>query len=178
MGDGEVLSSKTLVDLALLGFLSGGAQTASVLVDRIKRAGGDQFSPTADFIRDRLLDLVSRGHAEISGAGDELTATADSRRHIVRLLRLELDPTAVSLRTVCRTLKLCMLDLVDEDTRGDIIETLCRSRDCCPISSSAQNLPACPMMARCLAIEEKRQVQENRFWQDQLLEEGLLDPVH
>ncbi len=178
MSDGEVLNSKTLVDLALLGFLSGGPQTASVLVDRIKRAGGGHFSPTADFIRDRLLGMVSRGHVEISGAGDELTATSDGRRHIVRLLRLELDPTAVALRTVCHTLKLCMLDLVDGETRGDIIETLCRSRDCCPTLSSAHNLPACPMMARCLAIEEKRQVQENRFWQDQLLEEGLLDPVH
>lgn len=126
MDDGEVLNSKTLVDLALLGFLSGGPQTASVLVDRIKRVVGDQLSPTADFIRDRLLGLVSGGHVEISGAGDELTVTSDGRKHIVRLLRLELDPTAVALRTVCSTLKLCLLDLVDGEIRGDIIEALCR----------------------------------------------------
>jgi len=178
MGDDAVLNSKTLVDLALLGFLSNGPQTASVLIDRIKRSGGDQFSPTADFVRDRLVSLIGRGHAEICGAGDELRATPGGQRHIVRLLRLELDPTAAALRTVCRTLKLCMLDLVDEETRSDIILALCRSRDCCPTSSSARDLPTCPMMARCLAIEEKRQVQENRFWQDTLLEEGLLDPVH
>lgn len=178
MGNDEILNSKTLVDLALLGFLSGRPQNASVLIDRIKRAGGDQFSPTGDFVRDRLLSLVGRGHAEISGAGDQLRATPDGQRHIVRLLRLELDPTASALRTVCRTLKLCMLNLVDTETCGDIVEALCRSRDCCPTSSSARDLLACPMMARCLAIEEKRQARENRFWQDTLLEEGLLDPAH
>ena len=178
MSDDEVLNAKTLVDLALLGFLSSGPQSASALIARIKLAGGSTFTPTADFIEDRLLGLIGQGFVDGPCRNQELASTPGSRHQILRLLRLELDPTAVALRTVCRTLKLCMLDLVDEETCGDIIETLCRSRDCCPTSGSARDLPACPLMARCLAIEEKRRSQEKRFWQDTLLEEGLLDPAH
>ncbi len=178
MSDDEVLNSKTLVDLAVLGFLSSGPQPAAALITRIKRAGGKTFTPTADFIEDRLLCLIAQGLVDGPSSNDELSATPGGRGHILRLLRLELDPNAATLRAVCSTLKLCMLQLVDEETRGDLIEALCRSRDCCPTSSSARDLPTCPLMERCLAIEEKRQVQENRFWQEQLLEEGLLDPVH
>ena len=178
MSDNEVLNSKTLVDLALLGFLSSGPQSTSALIARIELAGGGTFTPTADFIEDRLLCLIGQGLIDGPNREHELAATPRGRNQILRLLRLELDPSAAALRTVCSMLKICMLDLVDEETRGDIIETLCRSRDCCPTSSAARDLPGCPMMARCLAIEEKRQVQENRFWQDTLLEEGLLDPVH
>ena len=178
MSDNKVLNSKTLVDLALLGFLSGGAQTASALIAGIKRAGGDHFTPTADFIRDRLIGLAGRGHVEVAGGGDALVATADGRDQILRLLRLELDPTAAVLRTVCTTLKLCLLDLVDGETRGEIISTLCCSRDCCPIPESAAALTNCPLMTRYLTIEQKRQAREKRFWQDTLLEEGLLDPAH
>ena len=178
MSDDEVLNAKTLVDLALLGFLSSGPQSASALIARIKLAGGGTFTPTADFIEDRLLGLIGQGVIDGPGRNQELAATPASRHKILRLLRLELDPTAAALRTVCSMLKICMLDLVDEDTRSDIIETLCRSRDCCPTSGSSPDLPACRLMARCLAIEEKRRTQENRFWQDTLLEEGLLDPAH
>ena len=178
MGDDEVLNSKTLVDLALLGFLSGGPETVSVLIDRIKRAGGDQFSPTADFVRDRLLSLVSRDHVEISGAGDELKATPGGRRQIARLLRLEVDPSAAVLRTVCATLKLCLLDLVDHEIRDEIVRSLCWARDCCPTPISAAELTACPVMTRYLTIEQKRRAEEKRFWQETLLEAGLLDPAH
>ncbi|MEM8950125.1 MAG: hypothetical protein AAGC99_12420 [Pseudomonadota bacterium] len=178
MSDNEVLNSKTLVDLALLGFASDQVQTASVLIARIKRAGGDQFTPTADFIRERLASLVGMGHVEVTGDGDELVATPNGRNQILRLLRLELDPTASALRTVCTTLKLCLLDLVDEETRVEIVSTLCCSRDCCPNQSPDMALPNCPLMTRYLTIEKKRQLQENRFWQDTLLEEGLLDPAH
>ncbi|MEM7043836.1 MAG: hypothetical protein AAF543_13585, partial [Pseudomonadota bacterium] len=114
MSDSEVLNSKTLVDLALLGFLSAGAETSTVLIARIKHAGGDHFTPTADFIRDRLVGLINEGHVEITGRGDELVATPDGQDQIIRLLRQELDPTAAMLRTVCTTLKLCLLELVDE----------------------------------------------------------------
>ena len=178
MSDNEVLNSKTLVDLALLGFLSGNAQTAWLLIARIKQAGGDHFTPTADFIRDRLIGLIGKGYVEITSGSDELVATPDGRDQILRLLRLELDPTATVLRTVCTTLKLCLLDLVDEGTRVEIVSTLCCSRDCCPTQPTDMALPNCPLMTRYLTIEQKRQVQENRFWQDTLLEEGLLDPVH
>lgn len=178
MSEDEVLNSKTLVDLALLGFLSSGPHAASALIARIKRAGGSTFTPTADFIQDRLLCLICQDLVGGPSDDDALSVTSKGRSQILRLLRLELDPSAAALRSVCSTLKLCMLDLVDEETRGDIIETLCRTRDCCPTSGSDRDLTVCPLMARCLAIEEKRRVQENRFWQDMLLEEGLLDPVH
>jgi hypothetical protein len=173
----EALNAKTLVDLALLGFLAGGTQPASVLIARIKQAGGDGFTPTADFIRERLLDLLSRGHVELGHAGDELSATPAGRDQILRLLRLDLDPAASVLRSVCTTLKICLLDQVDDDMRADIVGTLCCSRDCRPAAAAA-SLPACPLMARYLAIEQRRRAEEQRFWQDTLLEEGLLDPVH
>lgn len=178
MSDNEVLNSKTLVDLALLGFVSDQVQTASVLIVRIKEAGGDHLTPTADFVRERMAGLVSKGHVEVGGDGDQLIATPDGRDQILRLLRLELDPTAAVLRTVCTTLKLCLLDLVDEGTRAEIVSTLCCSWDCCPTPLPAAALPTCPLMTRYLTIEQKRQAEENRFWQDTLLEEGLLDPVH
>jgi len=178
MRDNEVLNSKTLVDLALLGFASSQVQTASVLIGRIKRASGDHFTPTADFIRDRIKVLWNKGHVEVAGDGDQLITTPDGRDQILRLLRLELDPTAAALRTVCTTLKLCLLDLVDETTRTEIVSTLCCSRDCCPTPVPAAAIPNCPLMTRYLAIEQKRQAEDKRFWQDRLLEEGLLDPVH
>ena len=178
MSGNEILNSKTLVDLALLGFLSAGSKTSSVLIARIKRAGGDHFTPTADFIRDRLIGLVSKGHVEVARDGEGLIATPGGRDQILRLLRLELDPTAAVLRTVCTTLKLCLLDLVDDQTRAEIVSTLCCSRDCCPTQPSDTALTNCPLMARYLTIEQKRQAQEKRFWQDTLLEEGLVDPAY
>lgn len=213
MSDKEVLNAKTLVDLALIGFVANRAQTGSVLIARIKQAGGDHFTPTADFIRDRLLSLISggqiahrddseepryqsglgdspswerlmqnqRAHASAASSFDDagtLEITAAGRIQVMRLLRLELDPSAAVLRTVCATMKLCLLDLVDAETRGEIICTLWCSRDGCPTSASPQELTACPLMTRYLAIEQKRRAEEKRFWQDTLLEEGLLDPTH
>lgn len=177
MSEDEVLNSKTLVDLALLGFLSSGPQTVSALIIRIKRSGGEAFTPTVDFIEDRLLCLIDQGHVDSCSADGELSATLAGRQQILRLLRLELDPAAAALRTVCNTLKLCLLDLVDDRTRGEIARALCLSRKCCPTSAASSDLPACPLMTRYLAIEDKRRVQEERFWQDTLMEEGFLDPA-
>ena len=178
MSDKEVLNSKTLVDLALLGFLSSGPKTPTALVARVKRAGGRHFAPTADFIRDRLMDLLNKGHIEPVKDGDDLEMTSDGRDQILRLLRLELDPTASMLRTVCTTLKLCLLDLVDDETRSDIVVTLCCSRDCCPNLPQDAAVTNCPLMTRYLAIEQKQRAVEKRFLQDTLMEEGLLDPAH
>lgn len=178
MSDKEVLNSKTLVDLALLGFLSSGPDTPTTLVARIKRAGGSHFAPTADFIRDRLIDLLNKGHVEAANDGDDLVMTSEGRDQILRLLRLELDPTASMLRTVCTTLKLCLLDLVDDETRSDIVATLCCSRDCCPDLPQDAVIKNCPLMTRYLVIEQRQRAIEKRLLQDTLIEEGLLDPAH
>lgn len=173
----SALGSKTLVDLALLGLLSDQRQPLPVLISLVKRAGGDRFTPTAMFIEERLLALITHGSVEVSSTDDQLCVTSAGLAQITRLLRLELDPTAANLRSFCATLKLCLLDLVDSNTRDEIVHMICTSRRCCPAQGDASDLPTCPMMTRYLVIEGKRQAHEEHWFDEINLEEGILDPV-
>jgi hypothetical protein len=167
-----------LVDLALLGLTSDRPRPLATLIASVKRAGGAGFTPTADFIETRARGLLDKGFVGCCPPDDELAATASGRVEIVRLLRLELDPGAVRLRWFCTSLKLCFLELVDAETRREIAGALCDARSCCPEGGSEAATPACPLMIRYLAIEQKRREHEQRWLEDILLEEGILDPTH
>ena len=162
----------------MLGFLCSQAETPTGLIAKIKHFGAEQFTPTADFIQARLIGLIDQGHVTFRDDDESMSITPAGRVQITQLLRLELDPTASLFKTVWTTMKVCLLDLVDGQTRDDIASALYCARDCCPTLASADGLQTCPLLARYLTIEQKRRDDDRRFWQDTLLEEGYLDPMH
>ena len=172
-----LLNSTTLVDLALIGLLTDRARRGAVLIQAVRALGGDRFKPTADFVEDRLIALIGQGFVTVGERGDELCLSPDGPAHLIRLLRLELDPGASVLQAFCVSLKLCFLDLVGPEARGDIAGALCRSRACCPMSRDCCPPDDCPRLRRYLAIEERRLAHERRWLDDMLIEEGIVDAI-
>jgi hypothetical protein len=177
MSSEAALTSTTLVDLALLGLLTDRARRGAVIIQAVRALGGDHFRPTAAFVEDRLVALIGQGFVTAGERDDDLYLSADGPAHLIRLLRLELDPGASVLQAFCMSLKLCLLDLVGPEARGEIAGALCRSRDCCPMSRDCRPPHDCPRMRRYLAIEERRLAHERRWLDDMLIEEGIVDAI-
>lgn len=175
MASTAVMSSDTAVDLALLGLLAERPRSLAELVGCIKLVGGDRFTPTSAFIEGRAAQLIELGCIEPQNGTDRLSATPCGSAHLMRLLRLEVDPRAATLRAFCTTLKFCLLDLVGAECRREVVATLIaagrRRADQLELAQWASC--ACPMMERYLALEQKREAFELRWMQDLVEAEGI-----
>jgi len=175
MASTAVMSSDTAVDLALLGLLAERPRSLAELVGCIKLVGGDRFTPTSAFIEGRVAHLIELDCIEPQDGSDRLSATPCGSAHLMRLLRLEVDPRAATLRAFCTTLKFCLLDLVGAECRREVVSTLIaagrRRADQLELAQWASC--ACPMMERYLAMEQKREALELRWMQDLMEAEGM-----
>jgi hypothetical protein len=124
MASTAVMSSNGAIDLALLGLLAEGPRSRRELVGAIKVVGGDRFTPTSAFIEGRIADLIESGYLEPQPHGDALCATPSGTAHLTRLLRLDIDPAAATLRAFCTTLKLSLLNRVGAACRREVLGSL------------------------------------------------------
>ncbi|MGH6915043.1 MAG: hypothetical protein ACREH3_15230 [Geminicoccales bacterium] len=174
MAVASVISSNTAVDLAVLGLLAERPRSLHQLIDCIKLVGGDRFTPTCAFIEARVASLIDAGCVEPQAGGDRLSATPGGTAHLLRLLRLEIDPGSATLRTFCTTLKFCLLDLVGADCRREVAAALVAAgrRRVDRLELEAWASGACPMTERYLALEQRREALELRWMEEVMPSEG------
>jgi hypothetical protein len=175
MASTSMMSSDTAVDLALLGLLTEGPRSLPELVGCVKVAGGDRFTPTTAFIEGRAAHLIEAGCITPRQGSDRLSATPCGTAHLMRLLRLEIDPGAATLRAFCMTLKFCLLDLVGTECRREVVATMIGAGRCRAdqLETAQWAGCGCPMMERYLALEQKREAPELRWMQDLVAAEGI-----
>jgi hypothetical protein len=173
------MRSNGAVDLALLGLLAEGPCSRRELVGAIKVVGGDRFTPTSAFIEGRIADLIDRGHLECQADDDVLCATPSGTAHLTRLLRLEIDPGAETLRAFCTTLKLSLLNRVGAECRREVLGSLIGAgqRRADQLETARWADRGGSMMGRCLALEQQRAAFELRWMQDVMAAEGMGETI-
>lgn len=108
-----------------------------------------------------------------------MCATPSGTAHRTRLLRQEIDPGAATLRAVCTTLKLSLLNQVDAECRREVLGSLIGAGQ---RRAGQLEMAQCAdrggsMMERCLALEQQRAAIELRRMQDVMAAEGIGETI-
>jgi DNA-binding PadR family transcriptional regulator len=154
------MSPSDIIDLAILGVLSEGPASVTTLTRVVKQLGQPRFAPTSEVVMTRIEQLRARGRiAATPDACDELMLTERGRAAVADLLRGMAPSPAETLGAVCQALRVCLLDMVAPETRGDIVDNMIQAhrveRDravralaCCPYR--------CRLVQRYLARDVER----------------------
>jgi DNA-binding PadR family transcriptional regulator len=154
------MSPTDVIDLAILGVLSEGPASVTTLTRVIKQLGQPRFAPTSEVVMNRIERLCAQGRIEATpDTFDELMVTERGRAAVADLLRGAAPSPAETLGAVCQTLRVCLLDMVAPEARGDIVDDMIQAhrleRDravralaCCPCR--------CRLVQRYLARDVER----------------------
>lgn len=145
------MSPSNAVDLAILGVLSEGPTSVTTLTRVVEQLGQPRFAPTSEVVMTRIEQLGARGRiAATPDACDELMLTEHGCAAIAELLRSADPSPAETLGAVCQTLRVCLLDMVAPEARGDIVGDMIQAhrleRD-----SAVRALACCP--CRCRLVQ-------------------------
>ena len=146
----DVSSPRAILDLAILGLASEGAQTATGLIVAIQRIGGRRFQPTGDVIAWRIAALAEAGLliGAALGAGEPLwRASAAGQAEVKRLLLLRTGAPGDALAAVCACLKICFLGLLDPEARGAVLDDLLAAHRLALREAERWHAPAAPLAA-------------------------------
>lgn len=155
-------SAGELIDLAALGCLAEQPRSPDAVVGFVRTAGGPTFTPTTEVVVARLERLVEASCASTSGRGEacRLRLTERGRARLVRLLRCEAEPQAGGLSSVWTLLKLCFLEQLGPELRGDVLASLIAGRRRRLWDIERRRAGACPALERCLARAIEREEAE------------------
>jgi hypothetical protein len=165
----DLLSPSNVLDLAVLGVSSERARSTAEVISVVKRLGGARFLPTADVIAGRIGALAEAGLlvSTPDGASEDIRwrTSASGHAHVQRLLMTRSAPPADALAAVCACLKICFLDMLEPDARGEVVvDVMAAHRRA--LSEAQAALVGCP--CRC-AFLQRHLARDVERWEAELI---------
>lgn len=168
------LAARDATMLAVLGAAaegrdSLGGSTRDELVASVRHILGRDWLPTHDLIWECLRLAMEKGALDVTDDG-RVSITVMGRMTLRDLLQSRLPSTKGGLQQACLSMKMCFLEFLEEDDRGDVLKevkqflrselsSVCQACDNCPLRGS---------LSREWRQREARRLQDDLDWVERL----------